>query len=130
MREAESRGLRSSFPVDSEHSALFQCLIGERKETVSRLILTASGGPFRDFCPGGAGPVHCKKTAAHPLWQMGPKVTCDSSTLMNKGLEMIEATSCLVSSLPNRRGSPPQSIIHSLVEYRDGSMKAELSSRT
>lgn len=112
--------------VDSEHSALFQCLVGEKKEEVRRLILTASGGPFRNKSYEELEQVTVKSALAHPTWSMGPKITIDSSTLMNKGLEVIEAYHLFGISKIDVV-IHPQSVIHSMVEFRDGSMKAQMS---
>lgn len=114
-------------PIDSEHSALFQCLIGERLDTVEKVILTASGGPFFGKKPNFL--INVKKSHAlqHPNWTMGEKITIDSATLMNKGLEMIEAK--WLFGLDNNQIEVvihPQSIIHSLVQFKDGSLKAQL----
>lgn len=127
MQEADRQQIKI-LPVDSEHSALFQCLIGETIGEVRRLILTASGGPFRNYSADALQKVTVQDTLNHPTWSMGPKVTVDSSTLMNKGLEMIEAA--YLFGLPTDKIEVvihPQSIIHSLVEFIDGSMKAQLS---
>jgi 1-deoxy-D-xylulose-5-phosphate reductoisomerase len=113
-------------PVDSEHSAIWQCLAGE-KTGAERLILTASGGPFRHFSREELGSVTPEQALRHPSWQMGRKVTIDSATLMNKGLEVIEAH--WLFRMPIDRISVivhPQSIIHSMVEFPDGSVKAQL----
>ncbi|MCB1113386.1 MAG: 1-deoxy-D-xylulose-5-phosphate reductoisomerase [Chlamydiia bacterium] len=126
MRAAKANGVKI-LPVDSEHSALFQCLVGEKNEEVHRLILTASGGAFRDE-KGDLSQKTFEEALKHPTWSMGPKVTIDSSTLMNKGLEMIEAH--YLFDIPPERIDVvvhPQSVIHSLVEFKDGSMKAQLS---
>jgi 1-deoxy-D-xylulose-5-phosphate reductoisomerase len=115
-------------PVDSEHSALFQCLDGEDKETVGRLILTASGGPFKNFSAEQFDAITPQMALAHPNWAMGPKVTVDCSTLMNKGLEVIEAH--FLYGIPQDQIEVvvhPQSIIHSLVEFRDGMILAQLA---
>ncbi len=115
-------------PIDSEHSALFQCLEGRKLEDVGRLILTASGGPFRGYTLEQLKAVTVEKALAHPTWNMGPKVTIDSSTLMNKGLEMIEAR--WLFNVPPAKIDVvvhPQSIVHSFVEMIDGSMLAQLS---
>ena len=115
-------------PVDSEHSALWQCLQGEDTAGVARLLLTASGGPFRGMSLSELAEVDATRALAHPTWNMGPKVTVDSATLMNKGMEVIEAHHLF--DLPYDRISVmvhPQSIVHSLVEFVDGSMKAQLS---
>ncbi|NLG11083.1 MAG: 1-deoxy-D-xylulose-5-phosphate reductoisomerase [Coriobacteriaceae bacterium] len=117
----------SLLPVDSEHSAIFQCLLGEDSKTVNRLWLTASGGPFRGRTREQLAYVTREQTLAHPTWKMGPKITVDSATLMNKGLEVIEAYHLF--GLDYDRISVvvhPQSCIHSMVEYCDGSVKAHL----
>ncbi len=114
-------------PIDSEHSAIWQCLIGERRETVARLILTASGGPFRDRRPADLEAVTPDQALAHPTWQMGPKITIDSATLVNKAFEAIEAR--WLYRLPYDRIQAvihPRSVVHSLVEFIDGSYKAQL----
>jgi 1-deoxy-D-xylulose-5-phosphate reductoisomerase len=115
-------------PVDSEHSALWQCLSGEQgTDTVRRMLLTASGGPFRTFTAQQMEGVDVAQALAHPNWRMGPKITVDSATLMNKGLEAIEAH--WLFDLPYDRIEVvvhPESIVHSLVEFVDGSLKAQL----
>ena len=114
-------------PIDSEHSAIWQCLRGEKAE-VARLILTASGGPFYHYSPTQLAKVTIEEALQHPTWKMGKKVTIDSATLMNKGLELIEAH--WLFSIPFKKMEViihPQSIIHSLVEFADGSLKAQLS---
>ena len=114
-------------PIDSEHSAIWQCLKGET-QPASRLILTASGGPFRHYSPVQLNGVTAEQALRHPSWQMGSKVTIDSATLMNKGLEIIEAR--WLFDIPFDNISVlihPQSIIHSMVEFIDGSIKAQLS---
>ena len=116
-------------PVDSEHCALHQCLASLRGTTdVARLLLTASGGPFRDWPAERLGTVTVADALAHPTWSMGPKITIDSSTLMNKGLEVIEAHE-LFGVDYDRIGIVvhPQSVVHSMVELRDGSTLAQLS---
>ncbi|MFC1946601.1 1-deoxy-D-xylulose-5-phosphate reductoisomerase [Chloroflexota bacterium] len=113
-------------PVDSEHSAIWQCLRGETSP--ERLILTASGGPFRGYTRSELGKVTAEQALNHPSWQMGKKITIDCATLMNKGLEIIEAR--WLFDLPVDKISVvihPQSIIHSMVEFADGSTKAQLS---
>ncbi len=114
-------------PVDSEHSAIFQCLAGEKPEAVEKLILTASGGPFRGMDLRQLQSVTCKEALNHPRWCMGNKVTIDSASLMNKGLEVIEA-SWLFGINPDKIEVVihPQSIIHSFVQFVDGSIKAQL----
>lgn len=127
MAEVRSRGVEL-LPVDSEHSALFQSLAGHRREDVARLILTASGGPFLGRTAAEVAAVSIDEALNHPRWKMGPKVTIDSATLMNKGLECIEAR--WLFDLPMDRIAVcihPQSIIHSLVEYIDGSVVAQLA---
>jgi len=114
-------------PVDSEHSAIWQCLSGETQKA-SQLILTASGGPFRDYSLSQLEKVTVEQALKHPSWQMGRKVTIDSATLMNKGLEVIEAR--WLFNMPFESIKiliHPQSIIHSMVEFVDGSIKAQLS---
>jgi 1-deoxy-D-xylulose-5-phosphate reductoisomerase len=115
-------------PVDSEHSAVFHCLSGEDPGSVERIILTASGGPFRGYTRGELEGVTPEMALKHPTWSMGPRITVDSATLMNKGLEVIEAH--YLFGLPYDRIEVvvhPQSIVHSLVEFRDGSLAAQLS---
>ena len=114
-------------PVDSEHSALFQCLQGEEVAEVSRLLLTASGGPFRGRDRASLADVRVGEALDHPTWKMGPRITIDSATLVNKGLEVIEAH--YLFGLPFDRVDVvvhPQSIVHSLIEFLDGSLKAHL----
>ena len=114
-------------PIDSEHGAIYQCLIGEDKREVSRLWVTASGGPFRGRTADELRDITPEQALAHPTWNMGPKITIDSSTLMNKGLEVIEAHHLF--DMPYDRISvvvQPQSAIHSMVEFSDGSVKAHL----
>ncbi|MGA8165204.1 MAG: 1-deoxy-D-xylulose-5-phosphate reductoisomerase [Waddliaceae bacterium] len=114
-------------PIDSEHSAIFQCLNGESLSTVRRLILTSSGGPFRRYSSEKLQQVTVEEALSHPTWKMGPKVTVDSSTLMNKGLELIEAH--WLFSMPTENIEiiiHPQSIIHSMVEFFDGAIMAQM----
>ena len=114
-------------PIDSEHSAIWQCLVGERLDEVARLVLTASGGPFRGRPPGTLGGVTADEALAHPTWRMGPKITIDSATLVNKAFEVIEAK--WLYRLPYSKIEAvihPQSVVHSLVEFVDGSFKAQL----
>jgi 1-deoxy-D-xylulose-5-phosphate reductoisomerase len=114
-------------PVDSEHSAIFQCLNGE-KQTPRRIILTASGGPFRDYSAEQMAGITVEKALEHPSWRMGKKVTIDSATLMNKGLEVIEARWLFGTAIDDITVLVhPQSIVHSMVEFADGSVKAQLS---
>jgi 1-deoxy-D-xylulose-5-phosphate reductoisomerase len=114
-------------PIDSEHSAIWQCLVGERIEAVERLILTASGGPFRDLPTAELAGVTPAQALAHPTWRMGAKITVDSATLMNKGLEVVEAHwlyDCDYARIDVV--IQPESVVHSAVEFVDGSIKAQL----
>lgn len=114
-------------PVDSEHSAMLQCLIGENKNDIQKIIITASGGPFRDFSLDQMSNITVEDALNHPNWSMGDKITIDSSTMMNKGLEIIEAK--WFFDIDVDRIEPvihPQSIIHSIIEFKDGSSKAQL----
>jgi 1-deoxy-D-xylulose-5-phosphate reductoisomerase len=114
-------------PVDSEHSAIFQCLAGNRREDLDRILLTASGGPFLDRAAEEFATITPEDALKHPNWQMGAKITIDSATLMNKGLEVIEAKWLFGVSLDQIEVLiHPQSIIHSMVAYRDGSIMAQL----
>ena len=128
MRRAAAAGA-NVLPVDSEHNAIFQALGSGRREDVRRIILTASGGPFRTFTAEQIRSVTLEQALKHPIWSMGPKVTIDSATLMNKGLELIEAHH-LFARAPDELDVVvhPQSIIHGLVEFRDGSVIAQLGS--
>ncbi|MCF8240631.1 MAG: 1-deoxy-D-xylulose-5-phosphate reductoisomerase [Melioribacteraceae bacterium] len=115
-------------PVDSEHSAIFQCLVGEKNDEILKLILTASGGPFLSKSLDEFNKITVEQALAHPNWKMGNKITIDSATMMNKGLEVIEAH--WLFNLPPEKIDVivhPQSIIHSFVEFIDGSIKAQLS---
>jgi 1-deoxy-D-xylulose-5-phosphate reductoisomerase len=114
-------------PVDSEHSAIFQCLVGEGRNKIEKIVLTASGGPFRGKKPNFLVNVKRDHALQHPNWSMGAKVTIDSATLMNKGLEMIEAK-WLFNLQPEQIQVVihPQSIIHSMVQFEDGSLKAQM----
>jgi 1-deoxy-D-xylulose-5-phosphate reductoisomerase len=115
-------------PVDSEHAALAQCLRGERREDVRRVILTASGGPFRGWTREELAKASVKEALAHPTWRMGPKITIDSATLMNKGLEVIEAHYLFRLEYSQIDVVVhPESVIHGLVEFTDGSMIAQLA---
>lgn len=115
-------------PIDSEHSAIFQCLDQKPAREVRRIILTASGGPFRDWSAEQLEKITVTQALAHPKWKMGPKITIDSSTLMNKGLEMIEAR-WLFDLSPEKIDVVihPQSLVHSFVEFIDGSLLAQIS---
>ena len=126
MAAVARKGVRL-YPVDSEHSAIFQSLEGHQKCDVRRLILTASGGPFRDFSVADMEQVKLADALAHPNWNMGRKITIDSATMMNKGLEVIEAR--WLFDLPAEQIAVhihPQSIVHSMVEYVDGAVMAQL----
>src|SRR6266446_5191969 len=126
MREARDHGVRV-LPVDSEHNAIFQCLDGRPSE-VRRIILTASGGPFRETAASEFVDLTPEEALKHPTWNMGPKITIDSATLFNKGLEMIEAR--WLFGVEMKRIEVvihPQSIVHSMVEFADGSTIAQLS---
>ncbi len=125
--EAGRSGGGEILPVDSEHSAVFQAIEGHRKEDISRIILTASGGPFRNRSFRQMRDATVQEALGHPTWRMGAKISVDSATLMNKGLEVIEAT-WLFGLSPDRIDVliHPQSIVHSMVEYRDGSLIAQL----
>ena len=114
-------------PIDSEHSAIWQCLAGERRNDIRRLIITASGGPFRTWPADRLASVTPDQALAHPTWRMGGKITIDSATLMNKALEVIEAR-WLYDFGDDQVDVvvQPQSIVHSLVEFADGSLKAQL----
>lgn len=129
MTGAAQRSGATLLPVDSEHNAIFQSLAGSGMDQVSRIILTASGGPFRTATVGQMRSATPTEAVAHPNWSMGAKISVDSATLMNKGLELIEAH--YLFGLPSDRIDVlihPQSVIHSLVEYVDGSVLAQLGS--
>jgi 1-deoxy-D-xylulose-5-phosphate reductoisomerase len=126
MSAAATKGVRV-LPVDSEHNAIFQCLDG-RASDVRRLILTASGGPFRETPAEQFATITVEQALRHPTWNMGPKITIDSATLFNKGLEMIEARWLFgVEMARVEVVVHPQSIVHSMVEFADGSVLAQLS---
>jgi len=115
------------FPIDSEHSAISQCLVGEKTDKIKKLILTASGGPFLKTPPEKLEKMTAKDALAHPTWKMGPKITIDSATLMNKGFEVIEAHHLFGIDFARIEVIVhPQSVIHSMVEFVDGSVKAQL----
>ena len=129
MTDAAHRAGATILPVDSEHNAIFQCLAGDSGDGVSRIILTASGGPFRSKSMAEMASMTAAQAVAHPNWSMGAKISVDSATMMNKGLELIEAFHLF--GLPSDRLDivvHPQSVIHSMVEYRDGSVLAQLGS--
>ncbi len=124
---AADRSGAAILPVDSEHSAIFQCLVGEDRSRITRVILTASGGPFRTLPAAAMAKITPEQALAHPTWQMGPKITIDSATLMNKGMEVLEAGVLFGRTLDHVDVViHPQSIVHSLVEFSDGSVKAQL----
>lgn len=126
MKLARDNGIEI-FPVDSEHSAVFQSMSGQRTEDLSKIILTASGGPFRTLPRKEFDRIRPEDALKHPNWSMGSKITIDSATLMNKGLEVIEA--CRLFSLPSEKVEVvvhPQSIIHSMAVYRDGSVISQM----
>ena len=129
MTEAATRSGATLLPVDSEHNAIFQCLACGRREDVSKIVLTASGGPFRTASAETIRNATPAEAVAHPNWSMGAKISVDSATMMNKGLELIEAH--YLFGLPPDRIEVvihPQSVVHSLVEYIDGSVIAQLGS--
>ncbi len=125
-KEAAERGV-NIYPVDSEHSAIFQCLVGEFHNPIEKIILTASGGPFRGWKRDQLVGVKKEQALKHPNWEMGAKITIDSASMMNKGLEVIEAK-WLFNLRPDQIDVivHPQSIVHSLVQFEDGSMKAQM----
>jgi 1-deoxy-D-xylulose-5-phosphate reductoisomerase len=127
MRAVKEAGAEL-LPIDSEHNAVFQCLSGNPMQSVKRIVLTASGGPFRSLPLEKLGGITPEQACAHPNWVMGPKISVDSATMMNKGLEVIEAR-WLFDVEPERIEIVihPQSIVHSMVEYLDGSMIAQMS---
>jgi 1-deoxy-D-xylulose-5-phosphate reductoisomerase len=129
MTGAAAKSGSTLLPVDSEHNAIFQCLAGNREQDVSRIILTASGGPFRSSSAEAIAAATPAEAVAHPKWSMGAKISVDSATLMNKGLELLEAH--YLFGLPSSRIDVlihPQSVVHSLVEFIDGSVLAQLGS--
>jgi 1-deoxy-D-xylulose-5-phosphate reductoisomerase len=125
-RLAREKGV-NIYPVDSEHSAIFQCLVGEFHNLIEKIYLTASGGPFRGWSLDQLQSVKREQALKHPNWSMGAKITIDSATLMNKGLEVIEAK-WLFNLKPDQIDVivHPQSIVHSIVQFEDGSMKAQM----
>ena len=129
MMEAAAHSGATLLPVDSEHNAIFQCLAGSRLDDVARIILTASGGPFRTRSRDEMREITPAQAVAHPNWSMGAKISVDSATMMNKGLELIEAAHLFPIGLDRIEILVhPQSIIHSMVEYRDRSTLAQLGS--
>ncbi len=126
VAQARARG-GQLLPIDSEHCALHQCLDGRRTEEVRRLVLTASGGPFRDRPPESFSSITPQEALNHPTWSMGPKITVDSATMMNKGLEVVEAHWLFgVASDSIEILIHPQSVVHSMVEFVDGTIMAQL----
>ena len=128
-QRAREKGV-NIYPVDSEHSAIFQCLVGDFENKIEKIILTASGGPFRGKARDELLNVTADQALKHPNWDMGAKITIDSATMMNKGLEVIEAK--WLFGLNNDQIEVvvhPQSIVHSLVQFEDGSIKAQLKPR-
>lgn len=125
-KEALQNGV-NIYPVDSEHSAIFQCLTGEFQNPIEKIYLTASGGPFRGFTSEQLSKVTKEQALNHPCWEMGAKITVDSASMMNKGLEVIEAK-WLFNLKPEQIDVivHPQSVVHSLVQFEDGSMKAQM----
>ncbi len=127
VRRLLSESPSKIYPVDSEHSAIYQCLRGERAESVSRLIITASGGPFRTWSRADMARATAADALKHPNWSMGAKITIDSATMLNKAFEIIEAR-WLFDMRPDQIDAlvHPQSIVHSMVEFADGAIKAQL----
>ncbi|NOQ20331.1 MAG: 1-deoxy-D-xylulose-5-phosphate reductoisomerase [Desulfobacterales bacterium] len=126
VKKAAQKGVQI-LPIDSEHSAIFQCLQGQRKEDLAKILLTASGGPFLNRPLAEFSEITKAQALNHPNWEMGPKITIDSATLMNKGLEVLEAKSLFgVSDDMIEVVIHPQSVIHSMVAYKDGSIIAQL----
>lgn len=125
---AEARRLNGTIlPIDSEHSAILQCLQGENRSRIRRIVITASGGPFREWSTARIRSANLRDALNHPTWSMGPKITIDSATLMNKGLEVIEAHHLF--GLPVDQIDVvihPQSIVHSMVEFTDGAVMAQM----
>ena len=126
MQKAREKGV-PILPVDSEHSAVFQCLMGEAHSAVEKIILTASGGPFREKTESEIARATPEEALRHPNWKMGDKITIDSASLMNKGLEVIEARWLFdIEPASIEVVVHPQSVVHSMVQFRDGSIKAQL----
>jgi 1-deoxy-D-xylulose-5-phosphate reductoisomerase len=127
MMDVVRRSQATLLPVDSEHNAIFQVFDFDRPDSVRRLVLTASGGPFRTWDRARMAGATCEQAVAHPVWSMGAKISVDSATMMNKGLEIIEAR--FLFDVPEDRIDVlvhPQSVVHSMVEYADGSVLAQL----
>lgn len=128
VAKARANGGGEIVPVDSEHSAVYQCLRAGRESEVARLVITASGGPFRGWTEAELAAVTVEQALTHPTWAMGPKITVDSSTLMNKGLEVIEAHALFGVDFDQIDVVVhPQSVVHSMVEFTDGATIAQLS---
>ena len=128
MIDAAREGGGELIPIDSEHSAIFQCLDGKPPESIRQIWLTASGGPFREKPAEEFADITLEQALKHPSWEMGRKITIDSATLFNKGLEMIEARWLFDIEMARVRVLVhPQSVIHSMVEFVDGSVLAQLS---
>ena len=128
VMELAARSGGTILPIDSEHSAIFQAMRAGKQDEVERVVLTASGGPFLGLKPSELSHVEAAQALRHPTWQMGPKITIDSATMMNKALEIIEAR--WLFNMPSERIGVmihPQSIIHSMVEFVDGSVLAQMS---
>ena len=127
ITETASQTNSNIFPIDSEHSAIWQCIVGEEKNDIEKLLLTGSGGPFRKLPLNQFGKITLNEALKHPNWSMGKKISIDSATMMNKGLEVIEA--CWLFDMDCKKIDiiiHPQSIIHSMVQFIDGSIKAQL----
>ncbi len=128
LKETSARSGAKILPIDSEHSALFQCMLAGRHEEVEKLILTCSGGPFRTRPAGSFDSITSADALRHPKWSMGSKITIDSATMMNKGLEVIEAHHLFnIDADSIEIAIHPQSIVHSLVQFHDGSILAQMS---
>ncbi|MBU4036622.1 MAG: 1-deoxy-D-xylulose-5-phosphate reductoisomerase [Proteobacteria bacterium] len=126
IKSAEKKGVKI-LPVDSEHSAIFQCLSGQRKEDMDKILLTASGGPFLNLPSSGFDKIKPEDAINHPVWQMGKKISIDSATMMNKGLEVIEAKHLFEVSVDDIEILiHPQSIVHSMVSFKDGTVIAQM----
>jgi len=127
LKKYTQKGINQLIPVDSEHSAILQCLVGEEQNPIEKMLITASGGPFRTWDVKDMASITVEQALNHPNWSMGSKITIDSATMMNKGLEIIEAY--WLFNIPLEKIEPvihPQSIIHSMVTFQDGSTKAQM----
>lgn len=126
IKRAKEKGVKI-LPVDSEHSAIFQCLSGQRKKDMNKILLTASGGPFLNLPSSGFGKITPEDAINHPVWQMGKKISIDSATMMNKGLEVIEAKHLFEVPVDTIEVLiHPQSIVHSMVSFKDGTVIAQM----